>query len=575
MVFGLCQPRRTSTAPSKTAPPAQRPDVAAAPAKSATSAPSFEIPLLVEVRNKGGICQPAPATSSPRPANGIGEGSFSVSKSTMLEDGGSPLWAPGTRVFDVRNGSKASGDFVELGGAAADGALSSSFRRGPDVWNGTRDSSFAAPSGGACPFSPRDTPAGGLHCFSAAVASATANAVASRTRSTSGPAGACRLNSILRPSSRWAEDYSPLAQNLPLSEERRSLSLCSAPLTTLTPCRGSVRFLGSDDKDAESTDVAMYESAKQGEGERRPRETLPGAGTLVGAPAAQASYQHAPHPLIAEQAGSDGESAKWKANTKLCISVPESGETPSPWASVHEPASGPSNHVGLLDSLTPSCVGDTNDQFGLFNGDGGSGEMPPVAGPTPTSPGAFQPRRSILLRPSANTSGISGSSVPPLSISPLWQDSKAVGHRRASRRWQGELDRCFSERRPSFTLAVPHRSSGFRQHRLSRSEDSSSDDEHIIATVCLALLRLKHADSVRGGRSSVPGRLESRMSSAEIEAHALRTAARIGDATHPELSAGTKTESSLPMSSSATSESSRARPGRRTQASVLGKQSPI
>ncbi|KAG5497124.1 hypothetical protein GH5_01657 [Leishmania sp. Ghana 2012 LV757] len=577
MGFGLCQPKPASVAESKTAPRVKQPDMVAVPAKSTTSASAYKILPLVEVCDEVGTRQLPTAIPFPRSAKGAGEGSYSVSRSTMLDDCGSPLWAPGTRVFAGRDDSKLPSSLLDLGAAATDTTLSLSLRRGPDVANGTRTYPSAAPNGEASPFCPWAFSAGKSDCFSATDAPTAAHGVVSRTRRASGPVDACRVNSILRPNSRWADSYLPLTENLPLSMEHRSMSLCSGPLPTLTPCRGSVRFLGSGEKNAESTEVALHESMKQGVEDRR-KETSSGGRTFAGTPTPQGSRRHVPHSLIAENAGAESESLKRKVDATLCSPVRTassvSRETPSPWPSVDDSASGPSHHHGVFDSLTPFCFGDNNYQLGVSYGDGGSGETLPVAGLPPISAGAFQSRRSILLRPNANTSGVGGSSAPQAAVSPLWQDSKSAGPRRASRRWQSEQEGFFSERRPSFTLALPRRSSGFKQHRLSRSEDSSSDDEHMIASVRCAMMRLQRSDGANSKCNSVPGRREDRLSSADIRARALRTAAKMGDAMLPALSATTKTDSSLPISSSATSESSCAGAVSRAQASEPCRKSP-
>ncbi|KAG5472159.1 hypothetical protein CUR178_02834 [Leishmania enriettii] len=577
MGFGLCQPKPASVAESKTARRAKPPDMVAVPGKSTTSASAYKISPLMEVCDEVGIRQLPTAIPFPRSAKGAGEGSYSVSRSTMLDDCGSPLWAPGTRVFAGRDESKLPSSLLDLGAAATDTTLNLSLRRGPDGANSACTYPSAAPHGDACPFCPWAFSADKSNSFSATDAPTAAHGVASRTRRVSNPVDACQVNSILRPNSRWADSYSPLTDNLLLSMEHRSMSLCSGRLATLTPCRGSVRFLGSGEKNAESTEIALHESMEQGVEDRR-KEASSGGRTLAGTPTLQGSRRHVPHSLIDENAGAESESLKRKVDATLCSSVPTassvSRETPSPWPSVDDPASGPPHHNGVFDSLTPFCFGDNNDQFGVSYGDGGSGETPPVAALPPISAGAFQSRRSILLRPNASTSGVGGSSAPQAAVNPLWQDSKSAGPRRASRRWQSEQEGFFSERRPSFTLALPRRSSGFKQHRLSRSEDSSSDDEHMIASVQCAMMRLQHSDGASSKRSSVPGRRKGRLSSADIRARALRTAAKMGDAMLPALSAATTTDSSLPISSSATSESGCTGAVSREQASETCRQAP-
>lgn len=524
----MCHPKSTTALHAE-----QLEKLEAVPTEGPASASAPKMPLLVEPHDTKSTCQPAPADPSPVNEREVNGRCSSLSRSTIIEGCGSPGWAPGTRTFAGRDDSAHRGASPKTGALATDSIFDASFQHGSDVASRTFNCTSAAHSSNTSPLSLRGTRTGKPGSLSVTDMHTITNGVADHTRSIDGPADALQPSSILRRSSGWTNSRSPLAQNRPPSIEHWSSSQSSGPQTTLVPSRGSVCFLGSDGKAAKPQGTGSNEVSHQGDQDRL-KETSDGAGTSTGTPTSQGNRQRVPRSLIAENAGADGGSPKKKTDAKFCSPAPTaasvSRETPSPWPSVEGPPSSPSHNNGFFNDLTYFCFSDNNDQSGVFYDNGGSGEMPPAAPLLTATSRASQSPKSILLRPSANTSGVGGLWAPQCPASLPWQDSVSFGLRRVSRRRKGEQDRLLSERRPSFDVGLPHCPSSSGLHRSSRDEDSGRDNEQIIASVRRTMMRLQRSDGAGSVCSNSPSRHGGRLSSADINARALRTAERISDA---------------------------------------------
>ncbi|AYU81480.1 hypothetical protein, unknown function [Leishmania donovani] len=554
MGFCLCHPKSTTALHAE-----QLEKLEAVPTEAPASASAPKIPLLVEPHDTKSTCPPAPPDPSPVHERELNGRCSSLSRSTIIEGCGNPGWAPGTRAFVGRDDSAHRGTSPRTRTLATDSIFDSSFQRGSDVVSRTLNCPSAAHSSNTSPLSLRDTRAGKPGSLSVTDMHTIANGVANHTRSISGPADALQLSSILRPSSGWTNSRSPLTQNRPPSTEHWSSSQSSGPQTTLVPSRGSVCFLGSDGKAAEPQGTGSNEVSHQGDQDRL-KETSDGARTSAGTPTAQGNRQRVPRSLIAGNGGADGGSPKKKTDPKFCSPAPTaasvSRETPSPWPSVEGPPSSPSHHNGVFNDLAYFCFSENSDQSGVFYGNGGSGEMPPAAPLLTATSRASQSPKSILLRPSANTSGAGGLWTPQCPVSLPWQDSVSSGLRRVSRRRKSEQDGLLSERRPSFDVGLPHRPSSSGLHRSGRDEDSGRDDAHIIASVRRTMMRLQRSDGAGSVCSNGPSRHGGRLSSADINARALRTAERISVAMLSVPKAvKTIVDSKGSMSCSATSDS--------------------
>ncbi|CBZ29324.1 hypothetical protein, unknown function [Leishmania mexicana MHOM/GT/2001/U1103] len=553
MGFGLCHPKSTTALHSE-----QLERQEAVPTEATASASVPKMPLLVEPHDTRSTCPTAPANPSPIHERELNGRCSSLSSSTIIEGCGRPGWAPGTRAFAGRDNSAHRGVSPRPWTLATGSVFDSSFQRGSDIPSRALHCPSGAHSSNTSPLSPWGIRAGKADSLSVTDMYTITNGVANHTRSISGQADALQLSSILRPSSGWTNRRLPLAQNCPPSTEQRSSSQSSELQTTLVPSRVSVCFLGSDGKTAELQGTGSNEVRSQGS-QHRLKETSDGAKTSAGMSTAQGNRQRAPRSVIAENAGADGGSPK-KTGPKSCSPAPTaasvSRETPSPWPSVEGPPSGPSHHNGVFNDLVYFCFSDSSDQSGILYGNGGSGEMPPAAPLLTATSRASQSPKSILLRPSANTSGVGCLWTPHCPVSLPWQDSASSGLRRVSRRRQSEQDGLLSERRPSFDVGLPHRPRGSGLHRPCRNEDSGTDDEHIIASVRRIMMRLPRSDGGDSVCGNGPSRHGSRLSSADITARALSTAERISDARFSVPKALKRiVESKVPMSHSATSES--------------------
>ncbi|CAM42720.2 hypothetical protein, unknown function [Leishmania braziliensis MHOM/BR/75/M2904] len=563
MGLGLCQLKSPSVAKWETTLHAERPKgkLGAVPTDSTASASTPRIPVLMEAPGKRDVCQPAPAAASPHKKEGVDRCCPSLSRSMMFEDSGNPLLAPSTRASDGRDDLEHRSASRGLGAVSTATFSHFSFQHGSDAMSHPLNCSSSAHSSNTNPFSPQGSCGGGLDSSSITDVFNTANGVPSHTRSFCGPVDACQLSSNLQPSSCWGDNDPPLELNRSLSTCPKSSLQSSGLPSTLIPCRSSVRFLGNDEKDAKQPEMGSYEVSNHGDQDRL-KEASPDASTSVSIPIAQPNHQCEPQSLIEENAGEDSGPAKKKADPKLCNSVPTassvSRETPSPWLSIEEPYSGASNHNDVFDDFSPFCFSNHSGRSSVFYGDGDGGEMQPVAALLPATSRTSQSLKSILLRPSANASGVGGFSTPYFALNSPWPDTASPGPRRVSRRQQSESERFLSEQRPSFTSVLPRCPSGSTQHRLRRGEDSSSDDEHIIASVQWAVLRLQDSDRASDRCSRTSEQQEGGLSSIEIRARALRTAARMSNAIVSVHHTPTKVEVRNSMQSSVTYESGRA-----------------
>ncbi|KAK7201531.1 hypothetical protein NESM_000217100 [Novymonas esmeraldas] len=574
MGFRFCQPRLSGVVETKSAAPAgavKRELTTTSTEVAGPCSSASEYPPLIELHHaaSGGSGEHSHAGAAPdEPQAESVEHRSSAPRSSRCEADGCPLWSPASDVVSGKEELASQDGLPRPDAVIPASILTFSPRRDSDATSLRRPSvsvPAASSSSGTNAFSPRGIRAGKPTSLSITDTSTPADGTATHANSISGPVDSCYPNSILRPTSGWADCPSPLVPNRPPSTDHRSSSQSSGPPSTLMPRRGSVRFLGSsDDDDVETGGVSQvveaYEwnapSAEATEAKSTdPSPSLSGASSAT----TQSTRQRLPRsimPAVAPAGVSGTTPPLIPAAPPRCspppMGVSVSRETPSPWLSVEEPPSVPVHHNGVFDGLAPFCLSDNSDRSGVFSGDGGSGVLPPAAALAPTAAGASQSPKSILLRPSANNSGAGCTSSPQSLISPLWPESVAgAASRRMSRRRLSEQSGALAEKHPSFTTTLPRHRSASRQQRLSRGEDSSDDDERIIASVRSVMMRLQRTDgagSLSGSCSAA--RKESGLSSVDGNTRALQAAAAMSTAMFASPQAFRKRSESRPTTSS-------------------------
>ncbi|GET91270.1 hypothetical protein, unknown function [Leishmania tarentolae] len=508
--------------------------------------------LNAEKREGKLVAVPMEGTSSaPAPADPVlllqgeveGQGS-GISRSTVLKGCHSARRVSSARVHVDKDDSAHRGALPRLSAEAQNSIMNSSFPRGADApshmltcSSATRGRNMNCSShSGTCAGNPESLSTTDMHTIT--------NGLASHSRS------------ILRPSSGWTNSNSSLAQNQPESTEHLNLSQSLGLQTTCVPSRGNVCFLDTSEEVAQPQGMEVNEWSNSGDQERW-KGSSHGLSTSASILTAQGNRQRAARSPIAENAGSGVGFQKKKGPNSLSPALTVrsvSGETPSPWPSVEETYCAPSHTNGVFKDLACFSVSDNRDRLGVFGDNGGGEALPPAAALLNATSHSSQSPKSILLRSSASTSVV-GNWGTECSASLPSPDSVSPGLRRVTRGRQNEQEDLLSEKRPSFSGVLPHLLSGSRLRGRGRDEDNSVDDEHIVASVGRTMMRLQGSDGLSSVCSRSSSRLRSRRSSAEISAHALRTAGRIRGAMLSVPKALERAESNGPVSSSTTAKS--------------------
>ncbi|KAG5497710.1 hypothetical protein JKF63_03976 [Porcisia hertigi] len=530
----LCQPKPTSVVNSKTTRQPERSEARLAPLQRSGTVTCFAsgTPPLVEMhQGVGGTSPPSPTTASGLNERDVCVSPSSSSSDSVCVDDDCPECFPGTLVSAGGRELAHRGASHERSATVPESVLTSSLRGESDLVSFRRSGSLAASSTNAN-FSPNGICAGFLSSVGDTDASIPANGGIRQIGSIGGTVDAGQLSSILRWSSVKTDTNSPLVPNIPLSRGQPIPLQSFSTAVALMPRRGSVRFLGSDANSAEPPEVRSPQSSSYGN-QNRPGKTLPNGKTLASTPVAQSDHQRAQGSLISVHVGADIKSPNAKHSPKFCGPLPTvllsvSRGTPSPFPSVEDPPLGSSNHSGVFKGLTFFNGNDNIDKSGVFYDHGDSLSQLPASAATAAASNASQSPKSILLRPSMNTSGAGGLSVPQnVLCPPLPPDFLSPGSRRLSRRRQSEQGGVFSEKRPSFTSDLTMNTSDSRQHRLSRGEESSGDDEHLVASVRAAMVRLHRTDEASSVCGNTSVRPENGLSSSDRHTRALDAAKRM------------------------------------------------